>query len=386
MLETPNQRGLERPISTCSRAMSSDAITGPVLPSGFPAPGNEPGGGVGEGTVRAVDRAVQRPGVSPATRTARGRERTTTVANLVAIARPDHWFKNVFMLPGGALALVLAGDPFPGPIGWLLLGLVSTCLLASANYTINEWLDAEFDRHHPVKKHRPSAAGQVTARMAYAQWAVLGIIGLSIASLISTNFLLFSAMLLTMGIVYNVNPLRTKDRQYLDVLSESVNNALRFLLGWSAVINDVLPPSSILLAYWMGGAYLMAVKRYAEYRFINNPELAGQYRRSFRYYTEESLLASAFFYALCSAFFLGVFLIKYRIEFLLSIPFLALLFTWYLVIGMRLQSPAQAPEKLYREKIFVLYVAALAGLIAVLFFVHLPWLNVLVESHVLEGR
>jgi hypothetical protein len=39
----------------------------------------------------------------------------------------------------------------------------------------------------------------------------------------------------------------------------------------------------------------MAIKRYAEYRFINSAELAGLYRRSFRYYTEESLLASAFF-------------------------------------------------------------------------------------------
>jgi hypothetical protein len=135
-----------------------------------------------------------------------------------------------------------------------------------------------------------------------------------------------------------------------------------------------------------GGAYLMAIKRYAEYRFINSAELAGLYRRSFRYYTEESLLASAFFYALCSAFFLGVFLIKYRIEFLLSIPFLALLFTWYLVIGMRSQSPAQSPEKLYREKPFVLYVAALGCLIVVLFFVHLPWLNVLVQNHALQGR
>jgi 4-hydroxybenzoate polyprenyltransferase len=259
-------------------------------------------------------------------------------------------------------------------------------LIASANYTINEWLDAEFDRHHPIKKYRPSAAGQITARMAYAQWAVLAVMGLSIAVAISTSFLLFSAILLAMGIVYNVKPFRTKDRQYLDVLSESVNNALRFLLGWSAIIDDVLPPSSILLAYWMGGAYLMAIKRYAEYRFINNPELAGQYRRSFKYYTEETLLASAFFYALCSAFFLGVFLIKYRIEFLLSIPFLALLFTWYLVIGMRVQSPAQSPEKLYREKAFVLYVAALAGLIVVLFFIHLPWLNVLVEDRVLQGR
>jgi 4-hydroxybenzoate polyprenyltransferase len=333
-----------------------------------------------------VNRLGQPAAVGTAAETGRGRDLTTTVSNLVAIARPDHWFKNIFMLPGGALALVLAGDSFPGAVGWLLLGVVSTCLIASANYTINEWLDAEFDRHHPIKKYRPSAAGQITARMAYAQWAVLAVMGLSIAVAISTSFLLFSAILLAMGIVYNVKPFRTKDRQYLDVLSESVNNALRFLLGWSAIIDDVLPPSSILLAYWMGGAYLMAIKRYAEYRFINNPELAGQYRRSFKYYTEETLLASAFFYALCSAFFLGVFLIKYRIEFLLSIPFLALLFTWYLVIGMRVQSPAQSPEKLYREKAFVLYVAALAGLIVVLFFIHLPWLNVLVEDRVLQGR
>ena len=312
---------------------------------------------------------------------ARGR---TALADLVAIARPDHWFKNVFMLPGAALALVLTDDAVAPELVYLLLGVVSTCLIASANYTINEWLDAEFDRHHPVKRFRPSAAGRVSATTVYIQWAVLAFVGLTIAAALSTHFLLFSGLLLAMGLVYNVKPLRTKDRQYLDVLSESINNPLRFLLGWSAIIGDVLPPSSILLAYWMGGAYLMAIKRYAEYRFIGSAELAGQYRRSFRYYTEESLLASAFFYALCSAFFLGVFLIKYRIEFLLSMPFLAFLFTWYLVIGMRAQSPAQNPEKLYRERPFLLYVAALGCLVVLLFFVHLPWLNVLVENHVLQ--
>ncbi|HSA79716.1 MAG TPA: UbiA family prenyltransferase [Geminicoccaceae bacterium] len=287
------------------------------------------------------------------------------------------------MLPGAALALVLADEGFAPELANLLLGVVSTCLIASANYTVNEWCDAEFDRHHPVKRFRPSAAGRVSARAVYAQWALLGVVGMAIAAALSTNFLLFSGLLLAMGLIYNVKPLRTKDRQYLDVLSESVNNPLRFLLGWSAIVSDVLPPSSVLLAYWTGGAYLMAIKRYAEYRFIDNPEVAGLYRRSFRFYTEESLLASAFFYALCSAFFLGVFLIKYRIEFLVSMPFLALLFTWYLVIGMRAQSPVQNPEKLYRERPFLLYVVALGCLIALLFFVHLPWLKALVENHAL---
>ena len=281
---------------------------------------------------------------------------------------------------------MLTGTLPPRALLSLLLGVISTCLIASANYTINEWLDAGSDRHHPVKQYRPSAAGRVTAPVAYLQWLLLAATGLGLATLVSRHFVVFSLALLVMGLIYNVKPLRTKDRQYLDVLSESINNPLRFMLGWSAVVSAALPPSSILLAYWMGGAYLMAIKRYAEYRFINDPERAGLYRRSFKFYTEETLLVSAFFYALSAAFFLGVFLIKYRIEFLLSMPFLALLFAWYLVIGMRAQSPAQHPEKLYHERSFMAYVALLGVLITLLFFVDLPWLRFLVESHALAAH
>ena len=302
----------------------------------------------------------------------------------VSIARPDHWFKNIFMLPGAGLALVLGEGIGIDAVFWLLLGIVSTCLVASANYTINEWLDAEFDRHHPIKKDRPSAAGTTKAGFVYLQYGLLAAVGLGIAAVISTNFLIFSVILLVMGVLYNVPPIRTKDRKYLDVLSESVNNPLRFMLGWSAIISGLLPPSSILLAYWMGGAYLMAMKRYAEYRFIADPERAGLYRRSFRYYDEQSLLVSSFFYALSSAFFLGVFLIKYRIEFLLSIPFLAIMFAWYLAIAMKSTSAAQTPEKLYQERRFIAYVAFVGLLITALFFVDLPWLNVLVEHHVVQ--
>jgi decaprenyl-phosphate phosphoribosyltransferase len=92
------------------------------------------------------------------------------------------------------------------------------------------------------------------------------------------------------------------------------------------------------------------------------------------------------FYALSAAFFLGVFLIKYRIEFLLCMPFLALLFAWYLVIGMRAQSPAQHPERLYRERSFLAYVGLLGVLITLLFFIDLPWLDILVESDVIAPR
>lgn len=297
------------------------------------------------------------------------------------IARIDHWFKNIFMLPGVGLGILMTDPVLSGALWNASIALLSTCLIASANYVINEWLDAEFDQHHPVKKMRPSVTGKVEAKYVYLEYAFFVIFGLGLALLLSTLFFALSVLLLVMGVLYNVRPFRTKDRVYLDVLSESINNPIRLLLGWSAVTTYVvLPPSSIILTYWMGGAFLMAVKRYAEYRFIDNPDKAALYRRSFKYYNEQTLLLSSLFYALSSSFFLGIFLVKYRIEFLLSFPLFALLFVWYLAIGMKPHSPTQNPEKLYRETGFIAYLAFLCLVVAGLFVVDLPWLEVFVEK------
>ena len=302
----------------------------------------------------------------------------------ISIARPDHWFKNIFVLPGVALGILISGELTGIDVINTILCLISVCLVASANYTINEWLDAEFDRHHPIKKSRPSVGGQVKASFVYLQYAILVVVGLYFAYLVSGSAFYTMAFLLVMGLIYNVPPVRSKDRAYVDVLSESINNPIRFMLGWFAIIDTVLPPSSILLAYWMGGAFLMGSKRLSEYRFIDDADRAGLYRRSFKFYNEQRLLLSTVFYALMSEFFFGVFLIKYRIELLLVSPALALLFAWYLQIALKPRSTAQAPEKLYKEKGFMMFLVFLCALIAVLLFVDLPWLDFLVEYTAIE--
>jgi 4-hydroxybenzoate polyprenyltransferase len=302
------------------------------------------------------------------------------IRDYARLARVDHWFKNVFMLPGTALAILFLHIPLVRAVWPTLIAILSTCLLASANYVINEWLDAEFDRHHPRKRFRPSAAGRIKASLVALEYLALMGVGLALAALLSPEFVFWAVALLVMGVLYNVRPFRLKDKVYLDVLTESVNNPLRLLLGWSAIAPGILPPSSSLLTYWFGGAFLMAVKRYAEYRSIGNPKQAALYRRSLGYYTEKKLLLSAFFYALTSALFLGVFLIKYRIEFLLTFPLFALLFVWYLALGMRPHSTTQHPEKLYLEKGFLAYVVVLCVTVFVLFIVDIPSLQVLTES------
>ena len=82
------------------------------------------------------------------TETVRGH---STIRGLVEIARVDHWFKNVFVLPGVVVAFGFAplrADASTVEVFLirLVLGLVAVCLVASSNYVLNEILDAPFDR------------------------------------------------------------------------------------------------------------------------------------------------------------------------------------------------------------------------------------------------
>jgi 4-hydroxybenzoate polyprenyltransferase len=246
---------------------------------------------------------------------------------------------------------------------------------------INEWLDLEFDKYHPVKKNRPAVAEKLKPTWVYLEYALLAIAGLAISYFISIEFLLTEVFFLFMGFMYNVRPFRTKDKAYLDVLSESVNNPIRFVLGWMLMGITFFPPSSVLIAYWMGGAFLMATKRFAEYRFIGDTKTAGLYRQSFKIYSEEKLLISTVFYALCSSFFLAIFLIKHRIELLISFPFIALLFAWYLHIGFEKNSIVQTPEKLFRKKGFVIFVFLLFVLMIVLLKIDIPSLSWFIKNY-----
>lgn len=78
-----------------------------------------------------------------------------SVMDYVAIARPDHWLKNIFMLPGAALAFFIDRETGLGNLPGLGIGIASTCLIASANYTINEYLDGKW-----TAITRPSPAAQ----------------------------------------------------------------------------------------------------------------------------------------------------------------------------------------------------------------------------------
>lgn len=293
--------------------------------------------------------------------------------NYIKIARPDHWIKNLFIIPGVIVAFLIFGKDLSSKFFIdLVIGMAATCFISSANYVINEWLDADYDKFHPVKKFRPVVTANLKFKFVLLEYIILIILGLGLSLFIDFYFLIVEIWLLIMGLLYNVPPIRTKDIPYIDVLSESINNIIRLLLGWFIVVDNYFPPISILIGYWMCGAYLMSVKRYAEYKMIGNPEIAGLYRKSFRHYTEKSLLCSSFFYSMCATVFTSIFIIEYRIEYILALPMLIGLFVLYFYLAFKKDSVVQKPEKLYLEKNLLLYLLSFVALLFILTFIDIP--------------
>jgi 4-hydroxybenzoate polyprenyltransferase len=287
------------------------------------------------------------------------------------ICRFDHWIKNVFILPGLLIGISIYPQSIEPTLALkIVLGFLAAGLIASSNYVINEILDAPYDALHPTKRHRPTPAGRVNIHIAYVQWILLMIVGLAIGSFVSQALFWMLLWLWVMGCIYNIKPIRAKDIPYIDVLVESINNPIRLLIGWYIISPPTQMPVSILISYWMIGAYLMAIKRFAEMRDISREVSAKRYRKSFAYYTEQKLLVSIMFYASASMLFFGVFVMRYRLELILSFPLIAFIMAMYLNLAFKEDGGAQAPEKLWRERPLML--ASFVCLLLMVFLMNIP--------------
>lgn len=82
----------------------------------------------------------------------------TRIPAALVLLRPRQWVKNVFVL-----IAPLAVDPAAvlRHLAWALATVVTFTAASAAVYVLNDWLDREQDRLHPVKRHRPLASGKV---------------------------------------------------------------------------------------------------------------------------------------------------------------------------------------------------------------------------------
>ncbi len=289
------------------------------------------------------------------------------------VARIDHWLKNIFIVFGHAVAVVLVWnlEIDSGLVVKAILSLIPACLIASANYILNEILDAPYDRLHPTKKLRGIPAGKVKIPILWAMKAGCIIVGFSLSLWWFKNpgYTIALGLLLLSGVVYNIPPVRLKDRAFLDVIAESFNNPIRLWLGWYALVPDDMltaPPLSIMLAWWCFGGLLMTGKRYSEFRFIDNKELSGQYRRSFKTYTNRTLIIAMITYAngfcFCAGWAMAVYDSLNNLVFVFPLIILAVVMYFRHAmseVGARLE-----PEQLL-QNVWIVVSALITGVVAV---------------------
>jgi len=283
----------------------------------------------------------------------------SSIIEHIKICRIEHWLKNIFIVFGHAVAVVLFYQlEITDSMIWnAVLSLIPACLIASANYVMNEILDAPFDALHPTKKLRGIPAGKVSVPILWAMMAGLVVVGFYLGWLWFPNigYTIALGLLLLSGFVYNVQPVRLKDRAFLDVIAESFNNPIRLWLGWYALLPaDVLamPPISITMAWWFFGALLMTGKRYSEYRFIDNADLSGRYRKSFQVYNERKLIIAMITYANLFCFCTGIAMATYPPlrNLVLVFPMIVLAVIFYFNHAMSEVGAKLEPEKLLQNK------------------------------------
>jgi len=276
-------------------------------------------------------------------------------------ARPERWPRSLAIFVGTASFFFLyreeAGSLVLGAALWkCLFAFLLTWAISTANYIINEIADAPFDIHHPTKKNRPLVKGEIKK----FPFLLLGLI-LSVSSLAAAYLLFNKAFslsllaLLAAGFIYNIKPIRTKDIPFLDSVSESANNPIRFFIGWFAFSRaGIFPPLSLLICWWAFGNFLMVAKRLSEFRFLK--ENAGNYRASLKKYSKKHLLSGMGISVLFFFIPFFYFAVSFKLQsFIYLSPLLLAYFMIFFKHTLQKSEVMEEPERLLKNPLFAGY-------------------------------
>jgi decaprenyl-phosphate phosphoribosyltransferase len=200
-------------------------------------------------------------------------------AALLREARPKQWIKNllVFAAPGAAGVLTQVGA-----LTNALLAFAAFCLVASGTYFLNDARDAEADRAHPRKRHRPVAAGLVSVEVAIGVGALLLACGLAVAAVVSVELLGLLFLYVAITAAYT---LFLKQTAVVDIAVVASGFIIRAVAGGLAV--GVPISRYFLIVASFGSLFMVAGKRHGEHLDLG-PE-RGSVRATLSEYSREYL-------------------------------------------------------------------------------------------------
>jgi 4-hydroxybenzoate polyprenyltransferase len=144
---------------------------------------------------------------------------------LLRAMRPRQWIKNLLVFS----ALLFDQQLFaPASFLNIFAGFLLLCLAASSVYLINDIADADQDRQHPKKKHRPIASGALSKRAAHISIMVFLSVSLGFGFLLKTAFGLILLSYVLLNLLYSTY---LKHIPIIDVMVLASNFLLRVSAG-----------------------------------------------------------------------------------------------------------------------------------------------------------
>jgi len=189
--------------------------------------------------------------------------------------RPEQWLKNGFVLAPIVFS-GLVGDPD----AWLrtVLAVAAFCAASSAVYLVNDVIDREADRSHPIKKNRAIASGEVSVTTALVVAVVLVAAAAAVAVWLGGWFPAVLAAYVLLVLLYSA---LLKRAVFLDVLVVAAGFVLR-VVGGAVAINVPVSAWILVVAYLLA-LYLALGKRRSELVLLGAE--AGNHRVVLGHYT-----------------------------------------------------------------------------------------------------
>jgi 4-hydroxybenzoate polyprenyltransferase len=177
-----------------------------------------------------------------------GTPRPSVAASLFLALRPAQWTKNLIVF-----AALIFGQRLLDveAVVRATVAFLAFCALSGVVYVVNDVVDRDADRQHPIKRRRPIAAGDLSVSLALGSAAVLLAVGLAASTWLGLGFLAHATGYVLLQVAYSLG---LKREVILDVLSIAMGFVIRASAGGAAIgvpVSQWLLICTILLALFL---------------------------------------------------------------------------------------------------------------------------------------
>ncbi|MGG3838351.1 decaprenyl-phosphate phosphoribosyltransferase [Paenibacillus thiaminolyticus] len=267
--------------------------------------------------------------------------------------RPKQWSKNLLVF---AALIFSINDSNTDAFIFAALGFLCFCFISSCVYVINDYLDREADRLHPIKKYRPIASGLLNPKLALLAGSILFVGTCFLSFYINFIFGIILLIYFFLNITYSM---KLKHIVILDVMTIALGFGLR-AIGGAIIINVNLTPW-FLICTMLLALFLAVSKRRHELYLLNSD--GGNHRKvldkySFQLIDQINTIAVT---STIVSYALFTFTSGHTIHLMWTLPFVIYGIFRYLYI-IHIEKDGGAPDKILFEDRHLLITVILYGL------------------------